>query len=267
VENTDKFILRFYLALFCSVIFHSIILLLLFVLFPSFELERKTIPFQLISNDRRGQKSDATQLSKSENALAAQEFLRTLNESTFEQLIRKNTEKASKNSDTFSPFKQDIPDDTAVINNLAFQNSSNSSSAFQGLQDIFSKRDIKQDSTKNKQQISTTSLEQLNQYELQLLQKLAEDELYDEFHSVMAKNKQTNISYIITLHLFANGAIKNASIRQSSNIQEIDLLAIKTAYLASPFPKPPAKDINKHFKYDIPIIYQKAAHTKKELSN
>ncbi|MFT6905018.1 MAG: TonB family protein [Oleiphilaceae bacterium] len=257
MENTDKFILRFYLALFSSIISHSIILIALFAFFPNFELEKKTIPFQLMSSDRYGQNSNSATLSKSENTLAAQEFLRTLNESTFDQLIREKNRKTSKNRDTPSPFKQHLPSDSPFINKPIFLEKSNASNAFQGLQDIFSKQDSKQTKTENKQKISTQALEELSQYEIQLLQKLAEDELYDEFHPVMSKNKQTNINYVISLNLFANGAIKSATIRQSSNIPEIDQLAIKAAYLASPFPKPPKEDINNNFKYDIPIIYQK----------
>lgn len=257
MENTDKHSLRFYIALFGSVLSHSLILLLLFVLLPSFELERKTIPFQLVSNDRKGQLSNSSQLSRSENTLAAQEFLRTLNESSFEQLIRDNTQKSKQSQETQSPFKQDIASDSFQFKQPNIQKNSNSASAFQGLQDIFTKREAKQNKKSNTQQISTKSLEQLTHYETQLLQKLAQNELYDEFHPVMTKNKQANIEYIITLHLFPNGAIKYASIRQSSNIEEIDRLAIKAAYLASPFPEPPKEDINRSFKYDIPIIYQK----------
>ena len=262
MENTEKFILRFYLALFSSIIFHSILLIALFALFPSLELTKKTIPFQLMSNDRYGQNSRSATLSKSENTLAAQEFLRTLNESTFDQLIRENTRKTSKNRDTPSPFKQQLPSESPFINKPIFFEKSNASNAFQGLQDIFSKKDSKQANTNNKQQISTQTLEELSQYEIQLLTKLAKDELYDEFHPVMSKNKQTNINYVITLNLFANGAIKSASIRQSSNIPEIDSLAIKAAYSASPFPRPPKEDIEKNFKYDIPIIYQKRVTSK-----
>ncbi len=268
MENTDKFIFRFYLALFCSVISHSAILLLLFAFLPNLELERKTVPFQLISSDRQGTNSDSSQLSKSENTLAAQEFLRTLNASTFEKLIRNNTGKVSGKNNTPSPFKEDLPSDSFYTNRSAPINNSNPSSAFQGLQDIFSKKPLKQDISNDTQQITTETLEKLTPYEIQLLQKLAKDQLYDEFHPVMSKHKQTNIDYIITLHLLSNGAIKSATIRQSSNIQEIDQLAIKAAYLASPFPKPPSKDINKSFKYDIPIIYQKNnTQTKNELKD
>lgn len=257
MDITDKYTLKFYIALFSSVISHSLILLLIFSLLPSFKLERKTIPFQLISNDKAGQLSNSSQLSKSENTLAAQEFLRTLNESSFEQLIRENTRKPNQSQEQPSPFKQELPSDNAQFEQPTFQKNSNSISAFQGLQDIFTRKELNQETKNNIQQISSKTLEQLTQYETQLIQIMAQKGLYDEFHPVMAKNKQTNIEYTITLNLFPNGAVKNASIRQSSGIEEIDRLAVKTAYLASPFPKPPSKDINKSFKYDIPIIYQK----------
>lgn len=236
---------------------HSLILLLIFSLLPSFKLERKTIPFQLISNDKAGQHSNSSQLSTSENTLAAQEFLRTLNESSFEQLIRENTQKLKQDQDSPSPFKQDLPSDNFQFKQPIFQKNSNSISAFQGLQNIFTRKELKQRTKNSIQQISSKSLEQLTQYETQLIQIMAQKGLYDEFHPVMTKHKQTNIEYIITLHIFPNGAVKTAKIRQSSGIEEIDRLAVKTAYLASPFPKPPSEDINKSFKYDIPIIYQK----------
>lgn len=257
MDNTVKYTLKFYIALFSSVISHSLILLLIFSLLPNFKLERKTIPFQLISNDKAGQLPNSSQLSKSENTLAAQEFLRTLNESSFEQLIRANTRESIQNQEPPSPFKQDLPSDNFQFEQPTFKKNSNSTSAFQGLQDIFTKKELKQHTKNNIQQISSKTLEQLTQYETQLIQIMAQKGLYDEFHPVMAKNKHTNIEYIITLHLFQNGAVKTASIRQSSGIEEIDQLAVKTAYLASPFPKPPSEDINKSFKYDIPIIYQK----------
>ena len=124
-------------------------------------------------------------------------------------------------------------------------------------ENIFSKQKNKEKLQNELRQISTNSLEELTEYEILLLQKLAQNELYDDFHPVMEKNKQTDIRYTITLQLFSNGAIKNAKISNSSKIKEIDRLAIKTAFSASPYPKPPKEDINKGFKYNIPIIYKK----------
>lgn len=257
MEHTEKHLLRFYIALFGAVLSHSILFLFLFLYAPSIELERKTIPFQLISNDNAGQTSNKASMSQSENALAAQEFLRTLNESRFEKLIRKNTQSASQTNNTNSIFKPNSADENPFKHQPTFKQNNNSSSALQGFQNIFSKQKNKEKLQNELRQISTNSLEELTEYEILLLQKLAQNELYDDFHPVMEKNKQTDIRYTITLQLFSNGAIKNAKISNSSKIKEIDRLAIKTAFSASPYPKPPKEDINKDFKYNIPIIYKK----------
>lgn len=196
-------------------------------------------------------------MSQSENALAAQEFLRTLNESTFEKLIRDNTQKSTKKSPSNSETKQSFQDENPFIEQPIFKQNNNASNALQGIQNIFSRK-TNQHATQNRtQQISTQSLEELNEYEIKLLQKLAKDGKYDAFYPVMKKNKQDKISFTITLQLFPNGAIKNAQIRNSSNIEEIDKLAISLAFYASPYPKPPKEDINIGFKYNIPIIYDK----------
>ena len=257
MENTDKHILRFYIALFSSILTHSVILLFIFIYAPSIELERKTIPFKLTSNDNAGQTSNKSNMSQSENSLAAQEFLRTLNESKYEKLIRDNTQKSTSKSQQNSPIKPSLQDDSPFAQQAIFKQKSNSSSALQGFQNIFSRERIKERSQNDTQQISTKSLEELNEYEIKLLQRLARNELYDAFHPVMKKNKQTDVSYTITLQLFPNGAIKNAQIRNSSNIKEIDKLAIKSAFSASPYPAPPKEDINRDYKYSIPIIYKK----------
>lgn len=257
MEHIDKYILKFYIALFGSVILHSFLFLLLFIVFPNFIPEKKTIPFQLISNERLGNHSNSSQLSKSENALAAQEFLRTLNESTFEQLIRTNTKKSNTNSEKPSPFKPTPQSDTASLNQGQFLQNKNNPNVFEGLQNIFSRKPIQQEKSSSTQQLTTKALEELSEYEIQLLQRMAKNELYDKFHPVMKKHEQDRINYVITLHLFPNGAIKSAKIKNSSNIDEIDNLAINAAYLASPFPKPPSEDIKKSFLYEIPIVYDK----------
>lgn len=259
MDNTDKATLRFYIAIFSSVFFHSVLMILLFSSFPDFKPKEKTIPIQLISSDIKGSKINQSHLSRADNALAAQEFLRTLNESTFEQLIKENTQKpkSRSSSNTQSPFKDDISREEISINQPLFYANSNPSSAFQGLRDIFNQKKLKEPSNANIQQISSKSLDTLTDYEILLLQALAKDELYDNFHPIMARKQQESVEYVITLQLMPNGAIRSASIKQSSNILEIDELAIKTAYQASPFPEPPKDDIAKRFRYDIPIIYQK----------
>ena len=189
--------------------------------------------------------------------MAAQEFLRALNESSFEQLIRKNTNKGSQNSEYNSPFKSDFQPDTPKLNTPVVPRNNNPASAFEGLQNIFSRNKNIETSQNAIQQFSTKSLNDLSDYEIQLLQRLARNELYDGFHRVMEHFNQDKVGYTISLILFPNGAIKNAQIKESSSIPEIDQLAIKSAFQASPYPKPPSADIAIDFKYDIPIIYQK----------
>ena len=186
MEHTEKHLLRFYIALFGAVLSHSILFLFLFLYAPSIELERKTIPFQLISNDNAGQTSNKASMSQSENALAAQEFLRTLNESRFEKLIRKNTQSASQTNNTNSIFKPNSADENPFKHQPTFKQNNNSSSALQGFQNIFSKQKNKEKLQNELRQISTNSLEELTEYEILLLQKLAQNELYDDFHPVMA---------------------------------------------------------------------------------
>ena len=226
MENTDKHPLRFYIALFGSIFSHSIILIALFIYAPSIELEKKTIPFQLVSNDNAGYISNKSSMSQSENTLAAQEFLRTLNESKFEKLIRNNTQKSSHVTPSNSLFESKFQDSTPVTHQAIFKHNNNSSSALQGFQNIFSRQKTQEQTSNNTKQISTESLEELTEYEILLLQKLARDELYDNFHPVMEKHKQTEIYYTLTLHLFPSGAIKNAQISNSSEIPEIDNFSI-----------------------------------------
>ena len=257
MENIDKFILRFYIALFSSILFHCIFLLFLFIVFPDFKPERKTIPFQLVSNDRQGQKSISSEISRAQNALAAQEFLRTLNESKFEKLIRDNTSNSKSHNTAPSPFKSDTPPNDSSTKQPFLIPQKNNPNIFEGLQNIFNQKNNTPKTIHDTQQLSTKALSQLTEYERMLLQKLAQKDLYDKFHPVMNRHKQDNIDYIITLRLLSNGAIKSAQIKKSSSVNEIDNLALSSAYLASPFPKPPPEDISKDFKYDIPIIYRK----------
>ncbi len=196
-------------------------------------------------------------MNRTENTLAAQEFLRTLNESSFEQLIRKNTGRDVEKKENTSPFRSDFQPEAPTLFTLPSSTHSNPSSAFEGLQNIFSKTHNKNRPQNEVQQISSQSLDQLSDYEIQLLQKLAKKELYDAFHQVMQRYNQEKVDYTVTLYLFPNGAIKNATLKESSNIKEIDQLAIQAAFQASPFPKPPAKDIANNYQYDIPIIYIK----------
>ena len=257
MESSDKNSTHLYISLFGSVIVHSLVLLLIFLNFPNFEKTNKTIPFQLVQSERIGSASNTAHLSQSENALAAQEFLRTLNAATFEQLINENTKKSTQKKESNSPFKSDVVPHTPELNTPFIPRNNNPASAFEGLQNIFSKNNETKNQQNQIQQISTKKLTELSDYEIQLLQQLARNELYDSFHGVMDRYNQQQVDYTISLFLFPNGAIKNAQIKESTKIAEIDQLAVKAAFQASPFPKPPSEDVRFGFRYDIPIIYRK----------
>jgi periplasmic protein TonB len=113
------------------------------------------------------------------------------------------------------------------------------------------------DQTAEVEQISTKSVAELSDYERALLTQLSQEALYDEFHPIMLYNTKTQVDYVLSLRLFKNGAIRSATLAKSSGIEEIDRLAIQTAYQASPYPAPPAKDAAIDYRYQIPIIYDR----------
>jgi len=233
-------------------------MVLYFDLNPLTEKE-KTIPFLLISTDRKSNISNQTFMSKAENSQAAKDYLASLNESEFKVARQSKKNNIFKKSDTKSNKESQSTDAPKIpsISRSTQANSASSSNYFQGLKDIFSNR--KDSPIKSyRHQISTKSVEQLSPYKILLLEQLAKDALYDDFHSVMKINKKSSINIIVTLALLPNGAIKHAKVKRSSGINKIDLLAKQAAYRASPFPAPPKGDYINEFKYDIPISYQTA---------
>lgn len=124
-----------------------------------------------------------------------------------------------------------------------------------GLQDLFGQNTQLDNNEIN--QIQEKDLLSLSDYELSLLKQLSRGELYKEYHRVLAQHQRDRIDFSIEIVLFPNGAIKRAKIYASSKIPEIDKLAIRTAYNASPFEKPPEDDIETGFRYVIPVSYRK----------
>jgi len=257
VESNNNHVTRLCIAIFSAIILHSAVATLLVLLdIPIIAEKEKTIPITLISANRHSSTSQTQNLSKSDNTQAAQAYLATLNESlfkketTFDQKSDSGKEQTPNNKPQHNTHTPDFP----TIGTITRSQSSASKQTLQGLQNIFANKYLKSQNTR--QQISTKAIEQLSDYELELLNKLARDELYDPFHQVMKAKNKDRVDYVITLILFSNGAIKSAHIKSKSGIEEIDKLAKLTAFRASPFPAPPKKDHNNGYKYDIPIIYQ-----------
>ena len=246
--NTDNQTLRLSLAAFAAIVIHTFIIILIhWFEIPLIEIREKTIPFKLISPSSNAATTQTSSLSPADNARAAQEYLRTLNQSQFKQATERDNKTA--------PFSNRVKPSPLAQKNQAQQRTAQSN-AINDLQGIFS-RETPNVKTTSVKQISNKELEQLSDYEVLLLKALAKESLYDRFHEVMNANKRKEVRYSITLNLFPNGAIKNASIREPSGLAAIDELAIQAAYLASPFPMPPRDDIQRGYKYHIPIIYKK----------
>ena len=83
-------------------------------------------------------------------------------------------------------------------------------------------------------------------------------EIQNRINTLSTKAKDNNeINFEVTLILHPSGAIKNAVISRSSGIIEIDALAKQNAFKASPYPRPPAEDMQNGFRYAISITHQK----------
>lgn len=258
MNDTNKLSPSIIISFISATALHTLLagIILYFDLNPLTEKD-KTIPFLLISTDRKSTISNQNFMSKAENSQAAQEYLASLNASTFQVTKQQKNNKKISKKDTKSNREKQNTDAPQIPSTSSSKqaNSTSSSNYFQGLKDIFSTR---KDSPikSNRQQISSKSADLLSPYEIALLEQLKTDVLYDGFHSVMKANEKKSIDYIVTLTLLPNGAIKNAKIKRSSGLNKIDRLAKQAAYRASPFPTPPKGDFVNEYKYDIPISYQ-----------
>jgi TonB family protein len=128
----------------------------------------------------------------------------------------------------------------------------------EGLTTLFS-RNLKNRQLDENKQISTKDTAKLSEYQQRLIQHMLQGKLYDKFHRILNSNNSNNsntLDYTLNLWLLPNGAIKNASIKTSSGIDEIDKLAITAAYNASPYPKPPPADAATRYQYEVPVQYQ-----------
>jgi len=265
VEGNNNHVIRFCIAIFGAILLHSAFAILINIFaFPSFDQESKTIPILLISADHKSSIASKQNLSKAQNAQAAREYLASISQSTFQR--KTNTKHDTTNQQTIQNTQTTNTSTQAPnfpsIGTPAKTQNTNAQHTLQGLQNIFSMQTNKQSSSRK--QISTKAIEKLSSYEVTLLNRLAQDDLYDPYHDIMEANNKRQINYIISLILFPNGAIKSAHLKSPSGIKEIDNLAKSIAYRASPYPRPPKEDFQKGYRYDIPIIYQRFKDKKTE---
>jgi len=121
-----------------------------------------------------------------------------------------------------------------------------------------SEKQLLSETSSSEQQISAKTVNAkhiMTPYEVKLLNHLLEGDLYNQFHTFMARAKEQEISFSIEITLFENGAIKSASLTQKNKNLPIDKLAITAAYNASPYPEPPEDDYKKHYRYQVMMSY------------
>jgi len=216
----------------------------------------RTIPVVLIKN---APKRIASTPSASDNTSGKQANMNTITStgnSEYHQTYNKNRAKDAGKATTGSDRAQN--ENTPSSPSIALPQSTQqfrAQTASEGLRSMF---ETKQENKASINQISTRKAPTLSPYQIELLNTLSNRKaLYDRYHRIMDLEGKSTFEYEIELALFANGAIKNARIIRASGIPKIDELAIEAAYNASPFPKPPAQDIQTGFRYRIPIAYQK----------
>lgn len=107
--------------------------------------------------------------------------------------------------------------------------------------------------------VQTSQNEQMSAYEIELLSHLLSGQLYDDFHRFMEKATKNQINFTIQLSLFSNGAIKSAKLVSKDQDLPIERLAVTAAYNASPYPRPPDKDVSSNFTYSVSMSYSENA--------
>jgi len=249
------------IAICAAICLHILIVLAITHLLPQpTDKEYRTVPTVTISKGSRASIAMQQAQSKSTNSAAANAYLASLEASTFTAQERnKQKRHTSKAGNTNNPPQNELlaPEFPSRNTNKQSQ-TSRAKRANQGMVNIFKK----QKTTAQVQQISTKQHKELTDYEISLRSILSRAVFYDQFHKfIEAKGKNNKeVNFEVTLILLPNGAIKNAKITRSSGIKEIDILAKQNAYKASPYPRPPAKDMQKGFRYSIAITHQQISN-------
>jgi len=252
-EPSEQFI-SISVALVSAVFLHILLALILTNLPLSTEKEKlRTIPTVFISTGSRESLAMQQAQSKATNSAAANAYLASLEESIFKVQQNDNKKNNSQHKSQVSkPSQSTLPSSEQASTSITNRSQAlRAQKANQGMMNIFKK----QKTTGKTQQISTKEYQELSDYEISLRSILSRAVFYDQFHRFIKAKGNNRVDFEVTLILLPSGAIKNAKITKSSGIKEIDTLAKQNAYKASPYPKPPTEDMQKGFKYSIPITH------------
>mgnify|MGYP000314727716 CR=1 FL=1 len=251
-----------YFALGTALLLH-ILLLLAFAYFPITTEEEllRTVPTVTITTGSKASTDSQHSPTQSANTAAANAYLATLEASTFkvqqDQKQNRKTDNSRKQLYTNQPKEQPRSEKPPTKSRTSQSQKSRAKKANQGMMNIFKQKEI----TGEVEQISTTEHKELSDYEISLRSILSRAVLYDQFHKFIRAKDDNEINFEVTLILHPSGAIKNAIISRSSGIIEIDALAKQNAFKASPYPRPPAEDMQNGFRYAISITHQKVSQS------
>ena len=229
-------LLQFIICFLIALVLHLMALIAASLGFHFEQEKPRTVPVVMIS----GANSKSQETTSSQSAPTVEKIISTTSDSDFITAPKSKKVSQSRTDSSASPslsqsYRQRVSEKS--LENL-FQ-----SSPATGTEDT--------------RQLSTRVASKLSDYQITLRKHMLRGSLYDRFHQYMVANNIKNADYELTLTLFPNGAIKNASIVTSSGVKELDREAITAAFNASPYPAPPASDLRKGFRYEIPFTYLK----------
>ncbi len=269
---------RISLTLSIAILFHAVLGILLFQLLPNIE-PKKTIPIRLIipseatsattktkanAPSSRPEEDAVDILNKEQLQNASKEFISTTSSSensvitSQDNAFDKDTKttpnqslKTIKQDNIFIPkITTNLPD---VRRDLAKSSKNKAASkSFSDMASLFLQQKTMEASVV---QLSTDpTIQELSAYEQKIFKKLTNTKYHDQLYPIISK---LNESKILTLEivLFPNGSLKNAHIRQSSNLPKLDNAVRRIALDASPYLKPPTEDSSIGFRYRVSIRY------------
>ncbi|PIE43671.1 MAG: hypothetical protein CSA50_03420 [Gammaproteobacteria bacterium] len=156
-----------------------------------------------------------------------------------------------------TPFSQKSLTSNPVLSKHSFQTLPSVPSAVSSqenslnLNHLFDQKQIKPAKIK---QISTRKKKSMTDYEIKLIQHMANAKNYQDTQFKLSQIKQErNIE--LGIQLQSNGALESARVLSSSGLQALDAATLRSAYSASPFPKPPASHSKNNFTYELDIQY------------
>ncbi len=116
---------------------------------------------------------------------------------------------------------------------------------------FFEQKPLSEQATKTR--VASTKSKSVTAYEKILIEHMAQSQNYDKQFDFSSIKQPRHVEMEIKLQ--KSGALEKANILSSSGLPSLDKAALRSAYTASPFPKPPSSHIENGFRYELSITY------------